>query len=127
MMKWIHHLLNPHCEHCADEKRESRACNSCDILTRENERLRFENDKLLNHLLHPSEQVEVKQSPEEYKSLVKHLSWQARRQLLETESKEAAKVLRAREKELATSVTTPGINKSITEELEKDLGIEDAS
>lgn len=123
MIKWIHHLLNPHCEHCIDEKRESKVCNSCDILTRENERLRFENDKLLNLLLHKDVELPAPASEEEYKPLVKHLSWAARRQFLETESREAAKVLRTREKEMATEDKS----KLVTEELEKDLGIKDAS
>jgi hypothetical protein len=46
MIKFIHHLLNPHCEHCAEEEREKRVCNSCEVLKMECARLQIENDRV---------------------------------------------------------------------------------
>lgn len=57
-IKWLHQLFNPHCQHCADERREQRdylreqsICASCETLERENARLVRDNERLITLLL----------------------------------------------------------------------------
>jgi hypothetical protein len=117
MIKLIHHLLNPHCEHCAEEEREKRVCNSCEVLKMECARLQIENDKLLNRILEKPE-PETRVEAHDYKPLIasKHLPWNARKQALEAESRNAAKRLREIEQ-----------SKISTDDLEKELDVATAA
>lgn len=68
MLNWLHRLLHPHCEHCdrhdyeireleLAKLREEVRCETCEVLKIENERLRQENNRLLNRLIEPKEQT----------------------------------------------------------------------
>lgn len=103
MIKWLHELFNPHCQHCADERREQReilreqnACSSCETLASENARLVRENERLLEILLMPKEIPAVK--PVEELKPVKvgggYIPIGVRRQMLENESRHAARLMR---------------------------------
>lgn len=102
MANFIHRFLNPHCAHCATEK----ICNACEVLQMELERLRRENERLLDILLVKP----VKEEPihtEDLKAVLpKNIPWRTRQQMLENEDREKAKLL-----------------KQNTEDLEKELGV----
>lgn len=109
MTNFFHKLFNPHCPHCIDEARENRICGSCEILQLENERLRHEVQVLLDRILErPIVEPIIKQ--ENLKPIMpQHIPFRVRKQMLESESREQAKLLR---------------NQSNTiEELEKEMNI----
>ena len=80
-------------------------CNSCETLRGQLESVNFEKKILLDRLLNPS--VPVVQEKEEYEPIKpKNIPWIVRKQMLEAEDREKAKLMRLK-----------------TEELEKELGI----
>jgi hypothetical protein len=118
MFKWLHHILNPHCEHCAEEKREAKFCVSCDILKQEVARLQIENDRLLSRLLDKPEPKEPAST--DLNNMVPIMprarGWQERKKLLEAEDRHKAQLL----KQVGATGT------ETIEELEKELGVDNA-
>jgi hypothetical protein len=124
-MKWLHKLLHPHCDQCHDEEverlereRESRICNSCEMLRNQIQLLHEERDKLLDRLLNPPIQKEPEIDTSQVKLAMpsRFTPWKVKRQMLEAEDRKAASLLKEREKELHPD----------TIKLEKELGIQDA-
>ena len=112
MANWFHRFFNPHCEHCVTEREESRVCNSCDILKMENERLRIENAKLLDRILTPVVPHEpIPTTNDKVPIMPKTLPWNVRRQTLEAEDREKARLMKSAPQPITT------------EELEKEMGI----
>lgn len=110
MFKFLHHLLNPHCEHCREEREDARVCASCEILKLEIERLRLENARLLHRILEKP-QEEVRHDTSDLQPIMpKTIPWNTRRQILETQDRDTAQRLK---ENLRTS----------TDDLEKELGI----
>ena len=94
MIKWFHHLLNPHCEHCLAERELDEHCKACDILQYEVERLRAENERLLARILHiPEPTPERSIAPELVSSRPRASTWAMRKQILEAEDREKAKLM----------------------------------
>lgn len=107
-MNFFHQLFNPHCPHCSMERNQT-----VDILRTELARVQRENELLLSKLLDkPAPQPEVTQNLEKISVGKPLVSWTARRQILEAESREAARKLEEKKKELTI------------EDLEKELGVE---
>ena len=96
MLNWFHHLLNPHCPHCIAEKERKEFCKGCDILQYEVERLRAENQQLLSRVLHiPEKEPERTIAPEPMSPIKnRNIPWAVRRQMLEAEDREKARLLR---------------------------------
>lgn len=109
---WLHHLMNPHCPDCQHDK----VCQSCETLR---EQLAFERDekkKLLDSILEASKPKDDKTvaDPSTYKPVKPtFVPWNVRRQMLEAEDREKARILRNQSEE----------EKKIAE-LEKAIGIE---
>lgn len=113
MIKWFHHLLNPHCPDCREEREESRICNSCEVLKMECARLQIENDKLLNRILEkPTPEPVPDTSDLKPINSGLHKTWNVRRQMLEQEDRKAAQL----RKEAAQNSPT-------IQELEKEMDI----
>ena len=94
MIKWFHHLLNPHCPHCLIEREQSEHCKACDILQYEVERLRAENERLLARILHiPEPTIERTVAPELVSIRPRATTWAVRKQMLEAEDREKARIL----------------------------------
>jgi len=114
MINFIHHFFAPHCPHCIDEKREALICNSCEILRHELEVVRLENKVLLDRIL----EKPVESKPIDINELKpigpKNISWNVRRQMLEAEDREKAKLMKS------TEVPT-------LEELEKELDVAESN
>lgn len=109
-MNFFHQLFNPHCEHCAQERNLT-----INILQTELAKVQRENEVLLAKLLEkPEVKVEEpKVAPSGGMMVGKPImSWTARRQILEAEARNAARVEAEKNKELTV------------EQLEKELGVE---
>lgn len=112
----FHRLLNPHCEHCSEERRESKICISCENLRLEVARLRHDNERLLNRLLDTPPEITISGREEDKIPIPPKLPWAARRQMLEREDRDTAKRLRQQQTEVAKDTIS-------TEDLEKELDI----
>lgn len=106
MIKWLHHLLNPHCAECKAEKE----CSSCFTLLQQLAFERSEKERLLNLIIEMNKpQAEVPQEPTEMKEISNVVPWRVRQQMLEQEDRAKAAVIKRK-----------------TEELEKEVGISNA-
>jgi hypothetical protein len=135
--KFFHEMLHPHCEHCEQEKllnREDklseRSCKSCESLRYQLETLMHEKNVLLNAVLEKDEKPEP--IPVDTSKLQPirpfAMPWNARRQLLEAEDREKAKLL-VKAKTDMTAKLNDTVKKLETEiktdveQLEKELGV----
>lgn len=114
MIKWLHHLFNPHCPHCKEELEDSKVCNTCEFLKNEVARLQIENKYLLDKLLYKPEEVKSAESDQSLKPIpTSNISvWRAKKQMLEAEDRALARKLAA-EREAN--------NQSKVEALEKEI------
>lgn len=86
------------------------------------ERLRNENNRLLDALLiKPKEEVKVEEI-EQRAVLPRNIPWGVRKQMLENEDREKAKILKERQNELAMNTRNAHSETSV-EALEKELGV----
>lgn len=111
MFLFFHRLFNPHCEHCREERQETKVCSSCETLRQQLEIANHEKEKLLERILEkPEPEVNTQPIPV---TQAKNIPWNVRRQLLEAEDRVKAKLMRDAPKPI--------------EELEKDLGVAEGS
>lgn len=108
MFKWLHHLLSPHCSHCAEELERSRVCSSCEVLKSQLEIANHEKEQLLDRLVNPP----IKHEPEIDTSKIEPIKprtipWAIRKQMLEAEDKEKVRLEKQRLRELEEEI---GIN-----------------
>jgi hypothetical protein len=115
MLVWVgkvfHKMLNPHCPHCVLE----RECPNCDLLRQMLETEKFEKTQLLNRILGPTAQQEQKQQifiPNEKQ----YPPFRIRKAQLE-----------AKDRELFEKIMAERNAPKTTEELEKELGVTNAS
>lgn len=105
MSNWFHRFFNPHCSHCAEE----RICQSCEVLKQQVEAANYQNNRLMDRLLEKPA-PEVPRAPMEITKPV-NIPWNVRKQMLEAEDREKAKLMREAPKPIQT------------EDLEKELDI----
>lgn len=127
MIRWLHTLFNPHCEHCARERKEQREqlredklCVSCESLARENDRLVRENERLLDLLLEKPSPVtdritDVKDLKPISTTKIPFIPTKVRRELLERESRHSAQLAKNAAKPDAASIDVE------LKDLEKEL------
>lgn len=113
MSNWFHRFLNPHCPHCIEERQDSKVCPSCETLKEQLDRANYENDKLLDRIL-VKPTIETIKEPSKIQIPTKSIPWGVRRQMLEAEDREKAKLMREAPKPVST------------EDLEKELDIASA-
>lgn len=115
MIKWLHHILNPHCPDCILERQEKKICQSCETLTMQLALSNNEKERLLNKLLEkPSEPVHT-EAPEITHKL--NVPWKVRQQMLEAEDRKKAQLMRDAPKSQVIMKT------ETIENLEKELGV----
>lgn len=107
---WIHRLFNPHCPSCHDEM----ICNSCELLKGQLEVANHEKNRLLDRLLEKPA-VDIPAPPMEV-TRPHNIPWAVRRQMLESEDREKARLMRE-----------APVAKISTEDLEKELDIASAT
>ncbi len=120
MIQWLHHLFNPHCSECREEKELNNICESCNVLRQENAQLRKHNDQLIQSLLEsvkPKVPEQIIQPIIQPEPVSRGRSWRVIRQTLEQEDKARAEILR---KKTAEMESVP------IDKLEVELGIDDA-
>ena len=130
MLKWIHQLLNPHCEQCRDEKEDSSICKTCEILKVQLEVSNSEKRLLLAAII-PQPKVETTTNPVNPEAIRgRHIPFNVRRQMLEAEDRREAALIAAKQKEIAEVPKDASIKTTISipqsqsvEELEKELEI----
>ena len=123
---WLHHLLNPHCQLCAlatqkeqdflrEQDEADRHCDSCEILKLELARMHSLNEKLIDAALEkPVIEERPVTIPEEIRP--KAVPWKVKRQLLEDNDRETARIRRENDKQ------TIGIIAPLTEDdLDKEI------
>lgn len=126
MFKWLHHLRNPHCIECEDEKirredREDRKriCRTCEVLEMQCAQLRSDNERLLSLVLDSKENSEENQVKyaagrnEEFSPIQPPLRWKERRKILENESRQRARVLDQQREELISAVNTEKLEQAL--------------
>lgn len=95
MIKWLHHLFNPHCPDCLSEKMEQSYCNSCDVMKMEVERLRQENTRLLNIIIEPKVESRPEIDLNDLKPLQpRYIPLSVRRERFEAEDRRIAQRLK---------------------------------
>lgn len=95
MIKWLHHLFNPHCPDCRIEQIEKSHCVSCDTLKMEIEQLRHHNDRLLEMIIDKPKPIEATLDIQELKPLQpRHIPLSVRRERFEAEDRRIAQRLR---------------------------------
>lgn len=119
MIKWLHHLLNPHCIEC----RENDRCKQCEILERQLEVERARQDILLSRLTNGqvvNQVVESETEPSELKPLPmgrrRHIPYAVKQQMIEAEDEKGLKTLIDKYEEIRKL----NMNASI-DEIEKEL------
>lgn len=133
MLKWIHHLLEPHCKDCREERElareESKVCLSCETLKSQLATANHEKQQLLNRVLELTTppKTEVKPTiitPEALKP--RSVPWRVRQQMLEEEDRNLAKTLADRQRQVKEAELQQQNVKEQQKlnELEKELGIE---
>jgi hypothetical protein len=90
MFNWLREYLELRLEF--QERR--RVCQSCETLKYEIERLRAENSTLLNHVLQKPEPVPERTMAPQPLTIPKRVPWAVKRQMLEAEDREKARILR---------------------------------
>jgi len=116
MLRWIHQLMNPHCEECKADK----ICISCETLREQLSIANYERSQLVNQIIRlTTPATETKSEIEqEFKPIKpKPIPWNVKRQMLEEEDRKLAQVIKSKDEEIKIAKTMT------TEELEKELGI----
>jgi hypothetical protein len=123
MINFFHKLFNPHCPHCKADEEDNKVCTSCEVLKLQLNIVNAEKERLLEALLEkPKPDLEPRKLSQDELERVKPkmMTWNMRRQMLEAEDRETAKLMRKREESLANLKRKP------TDELEKELGVTNA-
>lgn len=116
LITWWHHFTNPHCVECAIELQ----CDSCETLRQLLAQEKIEKQKLLDTIIEltkPEKVIEHK-PVEDRLPLNANMVWKKRRQMLEEEDRNRARVIAEQKLNEIKPLTT--------EELEEQLGIKDA-
>jgi len=94
MANWFHRFLNPHCPDCKLDSQDKKVCQSCETLRMEIARLTSDNERLLNGLLDKS--ITSKEEPKVPIMLKppSNVPWTVRRQMLEREDRERARLIK---------------------------------
>jgi len=122
MFKWLHHLLNPHCEHCYEQACDAQVCQSCEILKTQLEISNYEKKKLLDTIL-SSNQSEVPQEKElPIPIRPKHTPWEVTKNALEAADRKQAELMR--EHQRTVDELKKNLGPSI-EKLEEELGVKE--
>lgn len=105
-------------------KTEETVCKSCETLKQQLEIANYEKSELLKKILKtPEAEPERVTAPELVAPRPRMVDWRARRQMLESEDREKAKLLRKAPKPASEKLTVNQILETSVEDLEKELGV----
>jgi hypothetical protein len=121
LLNWYREYLEIKSER-ESKKRELNYCSACETLKLQLAIANEERKLLINKLTDKPEVIEDKPNTNELKPIMPNrMNWNTRRQLLEAESREAAKLMK--QNEAITRSSTEGQVLTI-HEIEKELGVE---
>jgi len=140
MLRWIHHLLEPHCLECAEERAAKLICTSCETLKVQLEAANYEKRLLLEQVVElsrphvPPSEAHIPVNFEEIRPKI--VPWRVQRQMLEAEDRKKAEIMRAAlktaedNKKAADLKRGPsgGVTSNINDDiakLEREVGIEE--
>jgi hypothetical protein len=135
MWKWIHHLLEPHCEHCKQErdeaKEENKLCLSCETLRSQLATANHREEQLLARILELTAKPAAEPAPRIIApELLKPraMPWRVKQQMLEEEDRNEARIIaeqrELRAKALAETIKQNEANKQQSiERLEQEVGL----
>jgi len=129
MFKWLHHLLNPHCEHCLEQARDAQICQSCEILKIQLEIVNYDKKRLLEIILSSNQPKSEPVQEQVIHEPIRpgHTPWAVKKEMLESADRKQAELMREYQK------TVDELKKNIEpdpeiEALEEELGVkEDAN
>lgn len=118
MWKWLHHILDPHCEEC-------NRCPTCEVLKEQVETERIFNKVLLDKLTEKNIPTVPLTEPIPPSAMPHTIPWRVKRQMLEADDRKAAALKIQKEQELRhiPKVGPNTIDDVRVEELEKEVGI----
>lgn len=119
MWMWLHHILEPHCPECKEEREENKVCQSCEVLKHQLEVANYTQRELIRTLAEinkPEPSVQPPEiSPEQLRP--KMLNWRVKQQMLQEEDRAKARVI-AENKKRQEEAKSNSI-----EQLESELGV----
>jgi hypothetical protein len=133
IVKWFHHLFNPHCLQCIQELKDKNFCRSCETLQYQLEIERARVNQLLNQLAAPQVKAEVPIDLSELKPIPtgrKFVPFAVKQQMREEQDNRTLEVLQQRWREVHAPIptvsnvinTVEGTEKLVpNSELEKEL------
>jgi hypothetical protein len=101
LKEFFHHLFNPHCVECREEKK----CLNCETLREILETEKYEKKRILDRLLgtetskEDTEQISIEPIKPRF------TTWRARQQMLEAEDKAVAEMMRTKERTEAEDIS----------------------
>lgn len=115
---WIHHLFNPHCDICREAASDEKVCQSCETLKVQLSIANDEKRQMLNSILAFNKPIHEEPAQIDYEKVKpKMMTWNVRKQMLEAEDREAARLMA--ERKIAQNKIREDIK-----ELEKEVGLE---
>lgn len=122
MFHWLREFLELKYEFRERKVSEDKLCQSCETLKMQLSIANDEKRDLLNRLLKEPEKEPVREIGDLKPVLPRtHLSWNARRQVLEANDRKTAQILEEKKREINQ------VEKVSTEDLEKEMNIAEAS
>jgi hypothetical protein len=111
MIKWLHHLFNPHCSICESQYKPDAA----EVLREQLAHANYEKEQMLKYIMEPQPIVHNEPTPIEEPEPIrpKIVPWNVKRAMLENEDRQKAVVIRKNEEERKKAIS----------ELEKKLNI----
>lgn len=129
VVKFFHEFMHPHCEHC---EQDNPWVKTTELLRSLLESEKYEKKQLLDSILqelHPTKEVTSAtptEAPKEIRKMA--IPWKVRQQQLEADDRKKAAIMREKEEELKKHPSNePAAKELSVEELEKELGVVDAS
>jgi len=118
MIQFFHKLLNPHCEHCTEQRREERRCESCDTLRSQLELANHDKKKLLElieRMNNPSIPEPVEPLTDIKPIIGGNAHWPTLKRTLEAEDRKEAELLKKARSHIGRSDNI--------KDLEREVGI----
>jgi hypothetical protein len=122
MVRWLHHLFQPHCRECLDELHEKNRCEVCEELRSILNNERHEKKQLLDAIIAyvDSKNLKPELEPTTIEPVLPRIiPWRVKQQILEEQSRREADIRRQQREEEAKA----NMNPVSIEQLEKELAI----
>jgi hypothetical protein len=124
LLRWYKDYLEIKSDY-KEKLKELDYCESCESLKLQLATVNEQNKYLLNKLTETPEPEKTPDTSNLKPLLPMHMSWSAKRQMLESESREEAKIRANKVREMSSPATAT--EKLTVEQIEKELGVDSAN